>query len=106
MEPVKTKYDNLWLGVSIGLVFPFFCYFCIWLFGKYSYMSFPYRYTEYLHIMQSLGDTVKLCTLANVLVFYLFLNRKKNNTVKGIVISTVAYLGLILYLMFFTEPNA
>ncbi len=106
-EPGKTipKYNNIWLGIAIGLVFPGFCFFAYWLFA-HSQMGFPKNFVRYLLAMESLSDTIKLCALGNLLVFYVFLNRKHNDTAKGIIIGTLTYLLLIVYLTFFVETAA
>ncbi|MBS1634816.1 MAG: hypothetical protein JST26_02765 [Bacteroidetes bacterium] len=105
MEPVKLRYNNTWLGVVVGVLFPIFGLFCYWLF-VHSEMGFPRNFIRYLLIMEMLGNTLILCTVANMGVFYLFLNRKRNDTARGIIYGSLVYVAIILYLMLFVETTA
>lgn len=39
------KYNNIWLGIATGLVFPGFCFFAYWLFA-HSQMGFPKNFVR------------------------------------------------------------
>lgn len=105
MEPVKLRYNNVWLGLVIGLIFPIVCLFGYWLFVHSSHMTFPGNFLRYLRIMEMLGNTLILCTVANMGIFYLLLNSKRNNTAKGIIFGSLVYVAIILYLMLFVETH-
>ena len=46
---------------------------------------------------------VSLCMAANLIPFYLSLNREKYNTTKGVIVATLIYGAIIAYLTFFTN---
>jgi hypothetical protein len=46
---------------------------------------------------------VSLCMAANLIPFYLSLNREQYNTTKGVIVATLAYGAIIAYLTFFTN---
>lgn len=96
------RYDHFGLGLVVGLFFPFFCFFLYWLFS-YNYMDFPVKFVRFLLMMNNCANVVKLCTIANLIVFYLFLTKNKNKTVKGIIVSTLAYVALYLYITYYVE---
>lgn len=98
----KEKLDSYWKGFAIGMLFPVFCFFCYWLF-IYSYMDFPVKFVKYLMFGQMLSNTIKMCALGNLLIFYLFLNKHMNGAVKGIITSVLIYVALVFYVMYFHE---
>src|ERR1041384_4590278 len=98
----KEKLNSFWKGLAIGIAFPLFCFFCYWLF-MYSYIDFPVRFVKYLMTGQMMSNTIKLCALGNLLIFYLFLNKQMNNGAKGIITSVVIYAALVFYVMYFHE---
>lgn len=94
----KEKTDGFWQGLAIGILFPVLCFFCYWLF-RYSYMDFPSRFVSYLINGDMLGNTIKLCALTNLTFFYFFLNKGLNKAVKGIIVSMLIYLAMVVYVM-------
>ena len=96
------KLDNYWKGLAIGILFPVFCFCCYWLFF-YSYMDFPVKFVKYLMFGQMMSNTIKICALGNLLIFYLFLNKHLNKGVKGIITSLLIYVALVFYIMYFHE---
>lgn len=96
------KLDNYWKGLAIGILFPALCFFCYWLFF-YSYMDFPVKFVKYLMFGQMLSNVIKICALGNLLIFYLFLNKRLNKGVKGIITSLLIYLALVFYISYFHE---
>lgn len=98
------KLDGFWKGLGIGIFFPLLCFFCYWLF-MHSYMSFPMRFIKYLMFGQMLSSTIKICALGNLLIFYLFLNKRMNRATKGIIVSVLIYVALVFYVMYFHEES-
>ncbi|MBN8692598.1 MAG: hypothetical protein J0L69_05340 [Bacteroidetes bacterium] len=96
------KLDTFWKGLAIGILFPLLCFFCYWLF-MHSYMAFPVKFIKYLMFGQMLSNTIKMCALGNLLIFYFFLNKGLNNATKGIITSVVIYAALVFYVMYFHE---
>lgn len=100
----KEKLDGFWKGLAIGILFPLLCFFCYWLF-MYSYMDFPVRFVKYLMTGQMMSNTIKICALGNLLIFYLFLNKQMNNAAKGVITSVAIYAALVFYVMYFHEES-
>ena len=98
------RLDSFWKGLAIGIFFPLLCFFCYWLF-MHSYMSFPMRFIKYLMFGQMLSSTIKICALGNLLIFYLFLNKRMNRATKGIIVSVLIYVALVFYVMYFHEES-
>lgn len=98
------KLDKFWIGLLIGILFPFIVYFFYWMFF-YSQISFPTRFTKYLINGHLLSNVVKMCGLGNLLLFWLGLNRKIDKFNKGIIVSVLAYVGLVAYVTYFMEPE-
>ena len=91
------KIDKLWIGILVGLVFPAFCFFCYWLFF-YSQLDFPSAFIRYLRNGDMLQEVAIACIGANLLFFYIILNKKAYEFSKGMMYSSFAYVGLVLYI--------
>lgn len=91
------KIDKIWVGLVVGLIFPAFCFFCYWLFF-HSQLSFPGRFITYLRNGDMLQEVTIACVLANLLVFYLLLNKKAYDISRGMIYATFAYVGLVLFI--------
>ncbi|MFN7912374.1 MAG: hypothetical protein ACK5QC_11120 [Bacteroidota bacterium] len=101
---LKTKLDNVWIGLLIGIVFPMIIYFFIWMFTK-SYISFPTRYTNYLINGQLLSGHIKMCGIANLALFYLGLRYKADRFTRGIIFALLVYVALVAYVTYYLEPS-
>lgn len=91
------KLNKKWVGILLGLTIPAFCFFCYWLF-VYSQLSFPFGFIRYLRKGDMLQEVTIACVVINLLIFYLFLNKKVYNLSYGMMYATFAYVGLILYI--------
>jgi hypothetical protein len=96
--------DNLTWGLILGVGGPvlgfFVCFFILWIYGlslaggvKMSFLSFI---TSIFHGNKS--SIISLSVLANLPCFYLYLNREKYITVRGIVLATIIYSVVVLFL--------
>ncbi len=99
-----TKIDKLWIGLLVGLFFPFFMFTLYWLFF-YHQINFPNRFVNYLIKGYMLSGVIKICGLGNLLIFYLSLNYKTDKFSKGVVISVLFYVALIAYVTYYYEPE-
>ncbi|MGZ3883019.1 MAG: hypothetical protein ACXVP0_09600 [Bacteroidia bacterium] len=104
LDDIKERMDNFWIGLAIGMLFPVFCFFCYWLF-RYSYISFPVRFVKYLLQGQMLSATIKMCGLGNLLIFYYGLNSKMDKATKGIIVSVLVYVALVVIVTYYYEPD-
>lgn len=91
------KIDKIWIGLIVGLVTPFFCFFCYWLFA-HSQLNFPNGFIRYLRMGEMLQEVAIACIVVNLLIFYLLLNKKAYDISRGIIYSTFGYVGLVLYI--------
>lgn len=91
------KIDKKWIGFLFGIIFPAFCFMCFWLF-KYEQLNFPYGYIRYLKAGNMLQEVSIACVIANMLVFYLSLNKKIFDFGKGLIYASFLYVGLVFYI--------
>src|SRR5215471_1587182 len=93
---ILTK-DNLKLGVVLGLFGPIVGLIIIWL-VKYSATDFADFFDAFLHSNKMITSVGALCLLANAVLFTLYINTHRDNTAKGIFLTTVIYGIAILFL--------
>ena len=82
------NWNQLWIGLVLGLVTPLIVYALYY----WVVSTFELRRVN-----------VSLCMVANLLPFFLALNREYYNTARGILISTVALAVVVACLSFFTN---
>jgi hypothetical protein len=98
------RFDKIWVGIIVGIVFPFFMFFLYWLFFHHQ-IDFPRRFVRYLMGGYLLSNVVKICALGNLLIFYGGLTYKLDKFSKGIVFSVLFYVLLIAYITYYHEPE-
>lgn len=98
------RFDKFWMGLLMGLLFPCLVFFVYWLF-RYSYIDFPIRFVKYLLNGQMLSATIKMCGLGNLIMFYIGLNKKMDNATKGIIVSVLFYVALVVYVSYNYEED-
>ena len=91
------KLDKTWIGIIAGAFLPAFFFVCYWLFF-YSQLSFPKGFIKYLQNGEMLQEIAIACIVANVIMFYVLLNKKVYSLVRGIIIASFLYVGLVLYI--------
>ena len=94
------KKDNLRLGLALGLLGPLLGLALIWQF-KFNEMPFA----EFLELFMSNNRLItsigSLSLLANAVLFTIYINTERDETAKGIFISTVIYgIGILLLKIF------
>ena len=94
------KKDNLRLGLALGLLGPILGLALIWQF-KFNEMPF----TEFLDMFMSNNRLItsigSLSLLANAVLFTIYINTERDETAKGIFISTVIYgIGILILKIF------
>ena len=93
------KKDSITLGFILGLIAPILgiILFKIYKFGIFTYReTFDFMRLEPGHKTLSVALTLSL--LLNALLFTIYINSAKDNTAKGIFISTVLY-GMVVLLI-------
>ncbi len=91
------KLDKTWIGMLVGIIFPAFLFLCYWLFF-HSQLTFPGGFIRYLRNGQMFQEVAIVCTVSNLIIFYLLLNKKAFDISRGMIYSTFAYVGIILYI--------
>ncbi|MGE0566488.1 MAG: hypothetical protein AB7O73_00950 [Bacteroidia bacterium] len=97
----KYKYDKIWIGLIIGVIFPWI------IFGLYYFLLHDRKEIQqddihYLLNQELLLNVFKICCGTNLLWFYIGLNKKMTNFTRGIIGSVLVYALIIAYLTFFS----
>jgi ACR3 family arsenite efflux pump ArsB len=99
---LKIKFNSFWTGLCIGMLSPVVCFLLYWLF-VYAYMSFPVRFITYLITGNMLSNVLKVCTLGNLIWFYLSMKKNADAASKGILTSVFVYLIIVLWISYAIE---
>ncbi len=98
------KANNAPLGLLIGILFPLLGVLLLYFFwsGNNSFGSYLKMFIQfnYPSMMNMASKVLSLSMISNLIPFYYFLNRKKYQTVRGLLISMVLYLVLIVLYKF------
>lgn len=90
------------LGVLLGLVFPLlFIPVVILVLGFIQQYAFSELWNRFLHFNQVQIQVMTMAILANLGVFYFFLNRERYNLAMGIILGSILYAPYIIYIKFF-----
>jgi hypothetical protein len=90
--------NNLFLGLSFGIVIPFLTLIFVnadWQ-RNISFLNFLSK----IYQQKALAGLLSLCVLPNLLIFYLFLRKDHYKTVKGIVMATALFAIAVFLLKF------
>jgi drug/metabolite transporter (DMT)-like permease len=92
---ILTK-DNLRLGLVLGLFGPIVGLLLIYL-AKYSSTDLVDFLDSFIHSNKLITSVGALCLLANAVLFTLYINTQRDNTAKGIFLTTVIYgIGILV----------
>jgi hypothetical protein len=94
------NWDRISVGLILGLIAPLIAFSGYYLIN-YSYMTLQ-GFVNYIRLGDTYTPLVSLCVLANLLPFYLFINREKYAATKGVLGATFVWAALVLFLKFFT----
>lgn len=90
------KRDNLRLGLILGLFGPIIGLVVIY-FVKFSSFDFTDFLDQFFHSNKLITSIGALCLLANAVLFTIYINTQRDNTAKGIFITTVIYgIGILV----------
>lgn len=81
-------WDKTWIGLVIGIATPILVY------------------TAYYFLVYNSGIkkmNVSLCIATNLIPFYIYQRKEKYKGLKGVLISTFIWAGVIVYFTFFTN---
>ena len=103
MSPT-VRFNTFRAGLIAGILFPMIVFFLYWAFFHHQ-LGFPGRFIIYLRGGDLLGNVIKMCGLANLLLFYVGLNKKMDSFNKGVILSVFLYVLLVAYVIYFLEPT-
>jgi len=94
------KKDNLKLGLVLGLLGPVLGLIIVYFlkFSSYGFLEFLDYFFNTRGLITSVGA---LCLLANAVLFTLYINTHRDNTAKGIFVTTLLYGIAILIIKVF-----
>ena len=94
------KKDNLKLGIILGLIGPVLGLVVIY-FLRFTSISFIEFIDLFLNTNKLITSIGALCLLANAILFTFYINTHRDNTAKGIFVTTLIYGICILILKIF-----
>lgn len=94
------KLNKLWIGLLVGIIFPIFIFSLYWLFFQ-RHVQIEETDIKYLVNKELMLNVFKICCGADLLFFYLGLNRNLVSFAKGIIASVLIYALILGYLTFF-----
>jgi hypothetical protein len=94
------KRDNLKLGLALGLIGPLLGLIVVY-FLKFSSIDFFEFLDLFIHTNRLITSIGSLCLLANAVLFTIYLNTQKDDTAKGIFVTTLIYGISILVIKIF-----
>lgn len=93
--------NNLRFGVLVGLVIPFIGVVAFYFVKFYPTFSFAEYFRAAIHNKSLLTAVSCVSLLLNVAVFTFYINRKLDNTAKGIFLITCLYMLAVLVFKLF-----
>lgn len=88
------KFDHLWLGTGVGLVAPAVVLYVIFQMG--NLMEYAWDFEAYLINIKYTVVLFKPSLLINLAIFMLFINKDYLKFARGIVMSTMLYILLVV----------
>ena len=96
---MSRHWNKLWIGLALGIVLPLLLFFIFYLI-MYAHVPFG-EYLAYSAKMRVLPKILGLCTIPNLVVFYLFLNKEYWYATRGIIAATLLLtLGVVAIKLF------
>lgn len=77
--------DNIFIGLTIGILFPLIVFYLYYL-AKYSVIEFS-TYLSNLHTYRILFKIMSLCVLSDLPLFYLLMQFKHMQAARGVVMA-------------------
>jgi hypothetical protein len=94
------KKDNLRLGLALGVLGPLLGLVLVWQlkFNEATFLDFLTQFLSENRLITSIGS---LSLLANAILFTIYINTERDETAKGIFVSTVIYgIGILILKLF------
>lgn len=99
-KPKREKNDKFILGLALGIITPVVGMFLVWVL-MFSDIALKYILRWFVafdnpRVLNEISKLVSLGMILNLAPFYWFLNKKRYETVKGIILASFFYLILVL----------
>jgi len=96
MNSKFSKYNRIWIGFIVGLIFPILGLLVLYLFdSSYHSLSNFFILSYKLGVMTNL---LSISLLANLIAFYFFLNKEWYYAVRGVMIAVLIWGAVILFI--------
>jgi hypothetical protein len=92
---MKSKFDNVKLGLLLGIFVPIIAILVFYFTSKYSVVPLP-DFIKFMLKRQIFSSLLSLCVIPDLLVFFIFIWLDWMNSAKGVLISTFIYAFLVL----------
>lgn len=90
----RNKLDNVGVGMLAGVLVPLIIFFVVYLMSEKE-VSFE-NYLKGMWRMQALVKLGTLCVLANLGIFWFFLNKKFEKAARGVIAATFLYAFAVI----------
>jgi hypothetical protein len=95
---MKKRFDNLYLGLAIGMLFPVLAYFVYYLYD-FRFMSLK-EFIGHQTYNSLLLDNFKRCLIANLAPFFGFIYTERMKSARGVLFSMFIYGAMLAYFVF------
>lgn len=93
-------FDKTLIGALFGLFAPFIAFVGYYLIN-FRFLSIR-KFINYMQLGDIYTPVITLCVLANLVLFYLFINKEKYKATRGVIASTFIWAGIVVFLKFYT----
>ena len=101
MQYKTSKNSGMLWGLIIGVVSPWIVMpIFIYAYSYVEHVSFERLWYNFFHLNTTMSRILSLCMIANLLWFYLFLNKERYGIARGIIIGTLVYFPFFIYLIY------
>lgn len=103
MKPyTSNKNRGIGWGILLGItspwvIMPAFIFF----YSRLESLPFGRLWYNFFHLNTTMSRILSLCMIANLVWFYLFLNKERYGIARGVILGTLAYFPLFIYLIYF-----
>ncbi len=92
---MKERYNSVIMGANLGILVPIMSIYC-WYLIKFSHRSFD-QFIDMISDMYLLPKVISVSMLANLALFFLFLQFKMYKAGNGVILATFIFGAIILY---------
>jgi hypothetical protein len=101
MGYILPKTNRIWLGVIIGVVAPWVVIpILIYIVPVIQNLSPEQVWYDFFHTKTTMSRLLSLSLIGNLLWFYLVINRHQYGIARGVILGTLIYFPLFVYLIY------